>query len=44
MPTQMLIYETAVPVTSGRHGKCAVEVGPGYAFARHINSVPLMAV
>jgi hypothetical protein len=44
MTTQLLIYETAVPVSSGRHGKCAIESGKGYAFARKINCVPLTAV
>lgn len=44
MTTQLLIYETAVPVSSGRHAKASVEAGKGYAFARKINSVPLMAV
>ena len=44
MPTQMLIYETAVPVSSGRHAKCSVEVGNDYAFTRNLNSIPLMAV
>lgn len=44
MTTQLLIYETAVPVSSGRHGKCAIETGKGYAFAGKLNSVPLMAV
>lgn len=44
MTTQLLIYETAVPVSSGRHGKCSVEAGKGYGYARKINSVPLMAV
>lgn len=44
MTTQLLIYETAVPVSSGRHGKASVELGKGYGFARNINSVPLMAV
>lgn len=44
MSTQLLIYETAVPVSSGRHGKASVEVGATYAFARQVNSVPLMAV
>jgi hypothetical protein len=44
MTTQLLIYETAVPVSSGRHGDSAVEVGADYAFARNVNSVPLMAV
>lgn len=44
MSTQLLIYETAVPVSSGRHGKCSVEAGNNYAFARNVNSIPLMAV
>jgi hypothetical protein len=42
--TQLLIYETAVPVSSGRHGKASIELRKGYGFARGINSVPLMAV
>lgn len=44
MTTQLLIYETAVPVSSARHGKCSVESGGGYRFTRKVNSVPLMAV
>ena len=44
MTTQLLIYETAVPVSSGRHGKAAIEPGKGYGYARKINSVPLTAV
>jgi hypothetical protein len=44
MSTQLLIYETAVPVSSGRHGKACIEAGRGHAFARKANSVPLMAV
>ncbi len=44
MTTQLLIYETAVPVSSGRHGKASVEVGNQYGFTRHVNSIPLMAV
>ncbi len=44
MTTQLLIYETAVPVSSARHNGCSVEVGADYAFARKVNSVPLMAV
>lgn len=44
MTTQQLIYETAVPVSSGRHLKASVEAGNGYAFTRKVNSVPLMAV
>ena len=44
MSTQLLIYETAVPVSSGRHAKCSVEGDNTYAFTRKINSVPLTAV
>jgi hypothetical protein len=44
MTTQLLIYETAVPVSSGRHGKAAIEPGKGFGYARKINSVPLTAV
>jgi hypothetical protein len=44
MSKQLLIYETAVPVSSGRHGKASIEPGKGYGFTRRVNSVPLMAV
>lgn len=44
MTTQLMIYETAVPVSSGRHAKASVEAGKGFAFTRKVNSVPLMAV
>lgn len=44
MSTQLLIYETAVPVSSGRHAKCSVEGDNTYAFTRKVNSVPLTAV
>ncbi len=44
MATQLLIYETAVPVSAARHRDAAVEAGTDYAFARNVNSVPLMAV
>jgi len=44
MATQQLIYESAVPVSSARHSAWFVEVGGSYAFARHVNSLPLMAV
>lgn len=40
MTVQMLIYENAVPVSSGRHAGCSVEVRD-YAFCRKVNSVPL---
>jgi hypothetical protein len=41
---QLLIYETAVPVSPARHGKHSVEVGGTYAFSAGVNAVPLMAV
>ena len=44
MTTQLLIYETAVPVSSGRHARASVQAGTGFAFTRKLNSVPLMAV
>ena len=44
MATQLLIYETAVPVSAARHRDASVEVGADYAFASNVNSVPLMAV
>lgn len=44
MATQLLIYETAVPVSAARHRDASVEASGDYAFTRTINSVPLMAV
>ena len=44
MAKQLLIYETAVPITPARHGKHSVEVGGRYAFSAGVNAVPLMAV
>lgn len=41
---QQLIYETAVPVSSGRHAKVSVDGRDNYAFCRHINSAPLTVV
>jgi hypothetical protein len=41
---QLLIYETAVPVSSLHHAKACVEVGGTYEFSKKVNSVPLMAV
>src|SRR5215468_4157783 len=42
-PKQLMIYESAVPVSRERHGNVYVDVGSDYAFSRHVNSVPLMA-
>jgi hypothetical protein len=44
MAPQLLIYQTAVPVTRGRHGDWSLETTPSYAFSKQTNSVPLMAV
>ena len=38
MTTQLLIYETAVPVSSGRHAKASVQAGTGFDFTRKLNS------
>jgi SapC len=40
---QLMIYETAVPVSHARHGNWSLEVGTNYAFCRNIKSVPVMA-
>ena len=44
MASQLLIYESAVPVSGARHGGWSVEVGGDYSFTKSVNSVPLMAV
>lgn len=44
MPKQLLIYESAVPVSATRHGQLSHDVDRTYAFSAGINAVPLMAV
>ena len=44
MASQLLIYESAVPVSSARHSGWSVEVGTDYTFSKNVNAVPLMAV
>jgi hypothetical protein len=44
MTAQLLIYESAVPLSATRHRDSAVEIGGSYQFSSAINSVPLMAV
>lgn len=44
MTTQLLIYETAVPISHSLHSQCSVDNGGGFAFSRNVNAVPLMAV
>jgi len=44
MTTQLMIYESAVPVSHARHGTWSVEAGTDFTFSKGINSVPLTAV
>jgi len=44
MSTQMLIYERAVQLSSTTHKEWSVKTGSEYAFAKQVNSVPLVAV
>jgi hypothetical protein len=41
MPSQLLIYETVVPLTFATHRHSSVEIGRSFAFSSKINSVPL---
>jgi hypothetical protein len=41
---QLLIYESAVPVSRARHENLSVQVGDDYSFSKSVNSVPLIAV
>jgi hypothetical protein len=44
MTKQMLIYETAIPVSHARHADAWFEPSRNFAFTATINAVPLMAV
>jgi hypothetical protein len=44
MTKQLLIYESAVPVSAARHANVSLEPVADYAFSAGINAVPLMAV
>jgi len=44
MAKQLLIYESAVPVTAVKHGKVCFDPSQDYAFSAGINAVPVMAV
>jgi SapC len=44
MTKQLLIYESAVPMSATRHGKMSFEPVANYSFSAGINAVPLMAV
>lgn len=44
MTKQLLIYESAVPVSESRHRDVSLEPIAHYAFSAEVNAVPLMAV
>jgi hypothetical protein len=44
MATKLMFYERVTPVSPQRHGDWCVEGGDHYEFARHVNSIPLVAV
>jgi hypothetical protein len=44
MTKQLLIYESAVPVSAARHANVSLEAAADYAFSAGINAVPLMGV
>ena len=44
MAKQLLIYETAVPVSASRHGDVSLAPASDFAFSAGVNAVPLMAV
>jgi hypothetical protein len=41
---QLLIYESAIPISAARHANVCVEANESYAFSEGINAVPLMAI
>lgn len=44
MAKQLLIYESAVPVSKTKHRDWSVKTGTSFAFAKNINSVPITAI
>lgn len=44
MAKQLLIYESAVPVSATRHGRMSIESSSNYAFSSEINAVPIMGL
>lgn len=44
MAKQLLIYESAVPISAARHGTSSFAPVASYAFSAAVNAVPLMAV
>ncbi len=44
MPKQLLIYQTAVPLSLANHGSISLEAATNFEFSAGVNAVPLMAV
>ena len=44
MAKQLLIYQSAVPISAARHAGVSVEAIDSYAFSAGVNAVPLMAI
>jgi hypothetical protein len=44
MSTQLLIYESVVPLVFASHRHSSVEIGGNFAFSGKVNSVPLTAI
>jgi hypothetical protein len=44
VPTQLLIYSSAVPVNPARYRNFSVKTGETYEFAKRVNSLPLTAI
>jgi len=43
MPTQLLFYKQAIPVSKELHGSLSIDTRMDYSFASRVNSVPLTA-
>jgi hypothetical protein len=43
MSKTLLLYERAVPITKTRHAQHSVKTSLDFGFARHVNSLPLLA-
>ena len=43
MPTQLLFYKQAIPVSKEIHGSLSIDTKQDYSFASQVNSVPLTA-
>lgn len=44
MATQLLIYESVVPISAARHARHSLQTSADYSFARDVNSLPVTSV